>query len=155
MTTRFSGADITTNELRAELIARSESQDRRKVSLLLKELAERSEATAGELVEHYLERTGTSTLETALAGLAWLCFGLVFGILGLTFGGLVGVDTETLVVLMGAFLMGQACLKTYNSVSTAKFFAQEFTKIAGARKMSQLVSQQYNPVSALGYAYPA
>ena len=154
MTPRFSGADITTNELRAELIALSEKGEKEKASTLLKELAKRQEATAGELVDHYLERTGSSSLETTLAGLAWLCFGLVFGIIGLTFGGFVGVDLETLVILVGAFLTGQACLTTYNSVSTAKHFAQEFTKLAGSRKMSQLMKQQFSPVS-MAYAYSA
>ena len=70
MTPRFSGADITTNELRAELIALSEKGEKEKASALLKELAKRQEATAGELVSHYLERTGSSSLETTLAGLA-------------------------------------------------------------------------------------
>ena len=120
MTPRFSGADITTNELRAELIALSEKGEKEKASALLKELAKRQEATAGELVSHYLERTGSSSLETTLAGLAWLCFGLVFGIIGLTLGGFVGVDLETLVVLVGAFLTGQACLTTYNSPGVAR-----------------------------------
>ena len=79
-------------------------------------------------------------------------FGRMFR--GLTLGGFVGVDLETLVVLVGAFLTGQACLTTYNSVSTAKHFAQEFTKLAGSRKMSQLMKQQFSPVS-MAYAYGA
>lgn len=154
MTSRFSGSEINTNELRAELIYSAESGDKQSASLL-REMARRSESTAGALVEYYLERCATSAMETTLAGMALLCFGLVFGALGLVCTGFVVADLETLVILVAAFVAGQACLSTYNSATTAKFYAQQFQKLASMQKMNQLVKQQYRPVTSLNYAYSA
>jgi hypothetical protein len=153
MTTRFSGADITTNELRAELIAMSEAGDK-EAAKLLREMAKRPETTAGELVAFYMERVGSSSLETSLAGLALLSFGLVFGILALTLGGLVAADLENFIILVAAFFMGQSCLATYNTMSTAKHFAREFQKLAGQQLMTNLVRKQYRPATpTVSYAY--
>lgn len=155
MTPRFSGAEIPTNELRAELIALSEAGDK-EATELLREIASRPEPTAGDLVAFYMERVGSSTLETSLAGLALLSFGLVFGIMALTMGGLVAADLENFVILVLAFFMGQSCLSTYSSMATAKHFAREFQKLAGMQKMTNLVRQQYRPATpSVSYAYSA
>lgn len=153
MTSRFSGSEITSNQLRAHLISLSDAGDK-DAPKLLREMARRSEETAGELVAHYMQRVGTSSLETTLAGLALLCFGMVFGTLALTLGGLVAADLEMLLILVGGFVTGQVCLTTYNSMATARYFAREFQKLAGIQQMSNLVRQQYRPATAaVSYAY--
>jgi hypothetical protein len=155
MTPRFSGAEIPTNELRAELIAMSDAGDQNAANLL-REMANRPEKNAGDLVASYMERVGSSSLETSLAGLTLLSFGLIVGILALTFGGLVVADLETFIILTLAFFMGLSCLSTYNSMSSAKHFAREFQKLAGMQKMTNLVRQQYRPATAaVSYAYSA
>lgn len=145
MTTHFSGSELSTNELRAELIGLSNSGDK-SASGLLKVLTKHSEPTAGEIVHYYLQRSGTSSLETSLAGIGLVCFGLMFGILALTFNSIVPTDSETLLILFAAFVTGQCCLTAYNKIHTARLYAQEFQKLATSIKINTLMKQHYNPV---------
>jgi len=46
-------------------------------------------------------------------------------------------------VLLAAFATGQWGLLTYSRVSTARYYAQEFQKLANIVKVSNLMRQQY------------
>ena len=142
MQSQFAGADVSINLIRAELISRANSGDKN-ASEMLKSVARRSEADAVGLVRHYLKRAGSESLETALAGLGLLAFGLVFGIIGLTVYGAVLADFETLLLLLSSFLVGQFALVKYSKMSVARLYAQEIQKMANILKVSNLVRAQY------------
>lgn len=148
MTTHFAGTDITTNALRAELIARSETGDKKSADLL-QAIAKAKEPDAGQLVTRFRLDAGSATMETAMAGLGLVSFGLVLGILGLIVNGMVMADLETLFILLSAFAVGQWGLFTYSKMSTARYHAQELQKLASIMKVSDLVKQQYAEAKAV------
>ena len=76
MNSKFAAHDINTHSLRSELVSRSQSGDK-KASELLRALSKRTEENAGDLVVHYLRKAGSNSLETAMAGLGLVAFGLV------------------------------------------------------------------------------
>jgi hypothetical protein len=159
MNSQFAGYNISTHALRAELISRSRAGDK-KAPELLRVIAKSPEETAGELVTQFHMRAGSSSLETAMAGLGLVSFGLVVGIIALTASGLVTADLETLLVLLAAFASGQWGFLTYSKQSTSRYYAQEFQKLANIVKVSDMVRQQYAEASrkqaakdALAYAY--
>lgn len=147
-TTHFAGTDITTNALRAELIARSESGDKNSAELL-QAIAKNTEPDAGQLVTRFRLKAGSAPLETAMVGLGLVSFGLVLGILGLIVNGMVTADMETLFVLLSAFAVGQWGLFTYSKMSAARYCAQELQKLASIMKVSDLVKQQYAATKAV------
>lgn len=159
MTTHFAGQNVTANVIRAELISRSESGDKQSTELL-KVLANQKFPTAGELVMHFRLMAGSTARETLLAGVGLVSFGLVFGILALTFNGFVTADVETLLVLLSAFACGQFGLIHYSKCSTVRYYAQEFQKLANILVVSSLVREQYALTTkrrktrkAVSYAY--
>ena len=142
MNSKFAAHDINTHSLRSELVSRSQSGDK-KASELLRALSKRTEENAGDLVVHYLRKAGSNSLETAMAGLGLVAFGLVVGIIGLVGSGMVTADFETLLVLLLSFVIGQWGLISYTKMSTARYYSQEFQKLANIVKVSSLVRQQY------------
>ena len=120
MNTHFAGQNVSTHTLRAELISRSEAGDKNATELLLS-LAGTRFSTAGELVLNLRTRSGPTWIETTLAGVGLVSFGLVFGILALTFNGIVTADMETLLVLLSAFAIGQFGLINYSKCSHTKY----------------------------------
>lgn len=158
MSTHFSGADISTNELRAELIYLADSGDKQAPDLL-RTLVQRTEGTLGELVVSFARAAGSPTLEVTLAGLGWVCFSLIAGVMLLAYNQLVATDLETFLILLFSFVLGQSCLHHYTKMTTARYYAQEFQKLAGVLKINSLVKQHYSPLNAVGsprkmqYAY--
>ena len=144
MNSNFAGYDISLNSLRGDLTSRA-NRGEKHAPELLRAISGRSEHTAGDLVTHYLRQAGSQETETVMAGLGLVSFGLVFGIIALTFSGYVTADLETLLILLGAFATGQWGLISYARKSAARFYAQEFQKIANILKVSDLVRQQYTP----------
>ena len=142
MINQFAGSEVPTNSLRAELVTRSNSGDRL-ASKLLKSLADRSEENAADLVSFYRRRAGSQSLETAIAAVGLLSIGLILGIVALTVFGAVSADVETLLILGGAFVVGQWALKSYNKMSSSRLYAQEFQKMANILKVSDMVKAQY------------
>lgn len=161
MNTHFAGQNVSTHTLRAELISRSEAGDKNATELLLS-LAGTRFSTAGELVLNLRTRSGPTWIETTLAGVGLVSFGLVFGILALTFNGIVTADMETLLVLLSAFAIGQFGLINYSKCSTARYHAQEFQKLANILVVSNIVREQNaltttrrRPAKKRSYAYVA
>lgn len=146
MNSHFAGFDISVNALRGALTARA-SKGEKLANELLRAVSHRSETTAGDLVTHYLRQAGSAERETVMAGLGLVSFGLVLGIISLTFSGFVTADLETLIILLGAFATGQWGLFNYAKMSTARLYAQELQKIANIAKVSDLVRQQYSPAT--------
>ena len=146
MNSHFAGSEVSTNAIRAELISRAETGDKM-ASELLRSIAKRNEDTAGDLVLAYRFMAGSTTLETAMAGLGLISLGLVFGIIALVSSGFVTADLETLLILLCSFATGQWGLITYSKMSTARLYAQELQKLANIVKVSSLVRQQYADVA--------
>lgn len=129
MVTHFVGESVTLDALRKELISRSELGDKQSRELLLV-LSKQQFPTAKELVTHYWRMAGSTTLETLLAGTGLVAFGLVFGVLALTFNGIVGADPQTLLLLLAAFGIGQCSMIKYGQHSSSRYYAQEFQKLS-------------------------